>query len=175
VLGRPGELQIVEEQAETVRRIFEEFAHGKTARDIAGGLNADKIEPRSGLRWNASTIYGNVQRGNGILLNEIYVGQIVWNKVTMVKDPSTGKRLSRPNPAAKHRRAPAPHFRIVDDKTWAAAQARRRTALPTKSKYRIARLLSGLLRCPTCGGGMGSVGLHRGEPRVQCSTYRESG
>ncbi len=22
---------------------------------------------------------------------------------------------------------------------------------------------------------MGSVGLHRGEPRVQCSTYRESG
>jgi site-specific DNA recombinase len=175
VLGRPGELEIVEEQAETVRRIFEVFAHGKTARDIAGGLNADKIEPPSGLRWNASTIYGNVQRGNGILLNEIYVGQIVWNKVTMVKDPSTGKRLSRPNPAAKHRRAPAPHFRIVDDKTWAAAQARRRTALPTKSKYRIARLLSGLLRCPTCGGGMGSVGLHRGEPRVQCSTYRESG
>jgi site-specific DNA recombinase len=54
-------------------------------------------------------------------------------------------------------------------------QARRRTALPTKSKYRIARLLSGLLRCPTCDGGMGSVGLRRGEPRVQCSTYRESG
>jgi hypothetical protein len=102
VLGRPGELEIVEEQAETVRRIFEEFAHGKTARDIAGGLNADKIEPPSDLRWNASTIYGNVQRGNGILLNEIYVGQIVWNKVTMVKDPSTGKRLSRPNPTAKH-------------------------------------------------------------------------
>ena len=122
MLGRPGELEIVEEQAETVRRIFEVFAHGKTARDIAGGLIADKIEPPSGLRWNASTIYGNVQRGNGILLNEIYVGQIVWNKVTMVKDPSTGKRPSRPNPAAKHRRPPAPHFRMVDDKTWAAAR-----------------------------------------------------
>jgi site-specific DNA recombinase len=80
VLGRPGELEIVEEQAEIVRRIFKEFAQGNTARDIAGGLNADKIEPPSGLRWNASTIYGNVQRGNGILLNEIYVGQIVWNK-----------------------------------------------------------------------------------------------
>ena len=175
VLGRPGELEIVEEQAEIVRRIFKEFAGGKTARDIAGGLNADKIEPPSGLRWNASTIHGNAQRGNGILLNEVYVGQIVWNKVTMVKDPSTGKRLSRPNPATKHRRAPAPHLRIVDDETWAAVQAKRRTPSDAKPKFRVARLLSGLLRCPTCGGGMGSVGLHRGEPRVQCSTYRESG
>jgi site-specific DNA recombinase len=175
VLGRPGELEIVEEQAEIVRRIFKEFAEGKTARDIAGGLNADKINPPNGLRWNASTIHGNVQRGNGILLNEIYTGQIVWNKVTMVKDPATGKRLSRPNPATKHRRAPAPHLRIVDDKTWAAAQAKRRTPSAAKPKFRVARLLSGLLRCPTCGGGMGSVGLHRGEPRVQCSTYRESG
>jgi site-specific DNA recombinase len=93
----------------------------------------------------------------------------------MVKDPSTGKRLSRPNPAAKHRRAPAPHLRIVDDATWQAVQAKRRVITHTKPKHRIARLLSGLLRCPTCSGGMGSVGLHRGEPRVQCSTYRESG
>jgi site-specific DNA recombinase len=36
VLGRPGELEIVEEQAEVVRRIFKEFAQGYTARDIAG-------------------------------------------------------------------------------------------------------------------------------------------
>jgi site-specific DNA recombinase len=146
-----------------------------TARDIAGHLNADKIEPPHGLRWNASTIYGNAQRGNGILLNELYIGQIVWNKVTMVKDPSTGKRLSRPNPAAKHRRAPAPHLRIIDDATWKAVQAKRKTATPAAPKPRVVRMLSGLLRCPTCGGGLGSVGLHRGEPRVQCSTYRESG
>lgn len=175
VLGRPGELEIVEEQAEIVRRIFKEFAGGKTARDIAGGLNADKIEPPSGLRWNASTIHGNVQRGSGILLNELYVGRIVWGKVSMIKDPSTGRRVSRPNPATKHRRADAPHLRIVDDEIWAAAQSRRRTPTETKPKFRVARLLSGLLRCPACGGGMGSVGLHRGEPRVQCSTYRESG
>jgi site-specific DNA recombinase len=175
ILGKPGELEIVEDQAKVVRRIFSDFAQGYTARDIAGRLNAEKIDPPHGLRWNASTIYGNVQRGNGILLNELYVGEIVWNKVTMVKDPSTGKRLSRPNPAAKYRRSPAPHLRIVDDATWQAVQAKRRVITHAKPKHRIARLLSGLLRCPTCGGGMGSVGLHRGEPRVQCSTYRESG
>jgi site-specific DNA recombinase len=175
VLGRPGELEIVEEQAEVVRRIFKEFAQGYTARDIAGHLNADKVAPPNGLRWNASTIHGNAQRGNGILLNELYAGEIVWNKVTMVKDPTTGKRLSRPNPPAKHRRAPAPHLRIVDKATWEAAQMKRRTRVTGKPPVRVVRMLSGLLRCPTCGGGMGSVGLHRGEPRVQCSTYRESG
>jgi site-specific DNA recombinase len=175
ILGRPGELEIVEQQAEVVRRIFKEFAQGYTARDIAGHLNADKVVPPSGLRWNASTIHGSTQRGNGILLNELYAGEIVWNKVTMVKDPSTGKRLSRPNPPAKHRRAPAPHLRIVDKATWEAAQMKRRTRVTGKPPVRVVRMLSGLLRCPTCGGGMGSVGLHRGEPRVQCSTYRESG
>jgi site-specific DNA recombinase len=175
VLGRPGELEVVEEQAEVVRRIFKEFAQGYTARDIAGHLNADMIAPPSGLRWNASTIHGSAQRGNGILLNELYAGEIVWNKVTMVKDPSTGKRLSRPNPKTKHRRAPAPHLRIVDKATWEAVQLKRRTRVNAKPPVRVVRMLSGLLRCPTCGGGMGSVGLHRGEPRVQCSTYRESG
>jgi site-specific DNA recombinase len=172
--GKPGELEIVEEQAEVIRRIFKEYVEGRTVRDIAGRLNKDKIAPPSGLRWNASTIQGSAQRGNGVLQNEIYIGQIVWNKVSMVKDPNTGKRLSRPNPVSKHKRAAAPHLRIVSDEVWTAVRARRRTIVkPTM--HRVPRLLSGLLRCPACGGGMGSVGLHRGEPRVQCSTYRESG
>ena len=175
IAGRAGELEIIEDQAKIVRRIFKEFTQGYTARDIAGRLNKDNVAPPSGLRWNASTIYGNVQRGNGILLNEIYVGEIVWNKVRMIKDPATGKRISRPNLSTQHKRSPAPHLRIVDSETWAAVQSKRRAVTTTKPKHRIARLLSGLLRCPICGGGMGSVGLHRGEPRVQCSTYRESG
>lgn len=174
VPGKPGELQIVEEQAAVIRRIFKEYVEGRTVRDIAGRLNKDKVAPPSGLRWNASTIQGSAQRGSGILQNEIYIGQIVWNKVSMVKDPTTGKRLSRPNPASQHKRANAPHLRIIDDETWAAVRAKRRSIIkPTM--HRVPRLLSGLLRCPVCGGGMGSVGLHRGEPRVQCSTYRESG
>ncbi|WP_338026539.1 recombinase family protein [Bradyrhizobium acaciae] len=145
----------------------------RAVRDIAGRLNRDKIAPPSGLRWNASTIQGSAQRGSGILQNEIYIGQIVWNKVSMVKDLTTGKRLSRPNPASKRKQVDAPHLRIVSDETWAAVRAKRR-AIVKPTMHRVPRLLSGLLRCPACGGGMGSVGLHRGEPRVQCSTYRES-
>ena len=92
----------------------------------------------------------------------------------MVKDPTTGKRVSRPNPPEKHKRSPAPHLRIVSNELWEAARNRRRIIVKPVM-HRVPRMLSGLLKCPSCGGGMGSVGLHRGEPRVQCSTYRESG
>jgi site-specific DNA recombinase len=106
VLGRPGELEIVEEQAEIVRRIFKEFAKGYTARDIAGPLNADKIAPPSGLRRNASTIHGSAQRGNGILLNELYAGEIVWNKVwSKTPRPASGcpAPILRPSTGARQR------------------------------------------------------------------------
>jgi site-specific DNA recombinase len=152
VAGKPGELQIVAEQAEVISRIFKEYIEGRNVRDIAGRLNKDKVAPPNGLRWNASTIQGSAQRGNGILQNEIYIGQIVWNKVSMVKDPTTGKRLSRPNPAAKHKRIAAPHLRIISDETWAAVRAKRRTIVkPTM--HRVPRMLSGpsVARCAVAG------------------------
>jgi hypothetical protein len=37
-------------------------------------------------------------RGTGILNNELYIGRLVWNRLRYVKDPETGKRVSRPNP-----------------------------------------------------------------------------
>ncbi|WP_410250071.1 zinc ribbon domain-containing protein, partial [Acinetobacter baumannii] len=36
-------------------------------------------------------------------------------------------------------------------------------------------MLSGLLRCGICGGGMSSKGVHGGVLRVRCSRYSESG
>nr|WP_283810626.1 hypothetical protein [Rhodopseudomonas rhenobacensis] len=41
----------------------------------------------------------------------------------MVKDPTTGKRISRINPKEQHRITEAPQLRIIDDVTWNAAQA----------------------------------------------------
>jgi site-specific DNA recombinase len=97
VPGSPGELVIDSAQAEIVRRIFARFVAGATPRAIAAELNADRIAPPRGASWNASTINGNNARGHGMLLNELYAGRIVWNKVRMVKDPATGKRVSRIN------------------------------------------------------------------------------
>jgi site-specific DNA recombinase len=177
VPGSPGELVIDDAQAEIVRRIFARFVAGATPRAIAAELNADRIAPPRGARWNASTINGNNARGHGMLLNELYVGRIVWNKVRMVKDPTTGKRISRINAKEQHRITEAPQLRVIDDATWNAAQAikLKRSHLGAPQSRAPRRPLSGLLRCGSCGGGMVSIGNHKRTARLQCGTHKESG
>ena len=177
IAGKAGELEIVEAEAEIIRGIFADYVDGKSPRDIAGDLNAKRIKPPRGDNWNASTINGNLQRGAGILLNEIYAGRIVWNKVRMIKDPATGKRVSRPNPKEQYRIVEAPHLRIVAEDIWQAAQRRKMAASTPKdvSGIKAPRILSGLIRCGACGGGMVSQGQRFGTARLQCSNFRESG
>ncbi|MDH2092075.1 recombinase family protein [Rhizobium pusense] len=175
VPGKPGELAIIEEQAAIIRRIFKQFAAGVSARSIAGALNDENVPPPRGSKWNASTINGNGARGYGILRNPIYDGRIIWNRVRMVKDPSTGRRVSRVNDASEHETIEAPHLRIVEEKLFAAVQKRKEDATEfAMPLVRSRRILSGLLRCRSCGGGMSIVGSDRSGPRVMCSTHRES-
>lgn len=177
VPGKPGELEIVETEAEIVRRIFEEYVGGKTPREIAFNLNAEGVSPPRGTRWSASTINGNKTRHHGIILNELYAGQVVWNRIRMLKDPDTGRRISRPNPPEEWKLAAAPHLAIVSDELFAAAQSRKQARSHTaperqrKSKY----LLSGLLKCGCCGGGLSVKDREHGRIRIHCTTRRESG
>lgn len=41
------------------------------------------------------------QRRNSILNNELYVGQIVYNRQRFLKDPATGKRIAREKPESE--------------------------------------------------------------------------
>ena len=63
-------------------------------------------------------------RGNGMLRLSIYVGVLVWNKVHYVRDPETGRRVTRPNPPSEWKRIEVPHLRIVDQDLWDAVQKR---------------------------------------------------
>jgi site-specific DNA recombinase len=176
VLGKPGHSVIYEPEAETVRRIFRSYTEGKTLREIAGELNADGIPTAQGGVWRASTLGGGRKRGDGLLANEIYHGVLVWNRVGKRKDPRTGKRVSRPNPESEWQKVDTPLLRIIDEDTWQAALAvreERRRGTP-QSHRRAKRLLSGLIKCGTCGSGMSANGHFRGRPRAQCSNYTES-
>lgn len=180
VKGEPGVLEIVEEEAEIVRRIFREYVSGKSPREIAAGLNRDGVTPPRGADWNASTINGNAKRGNGILQNPLYVGRLIWNRVRMVRDPDTGKRVSRVNPESEWQEKPAPELRLVDDATWQAAQNRKRENTKLFStgerRPRVNHLLSGLIRCGCCGGPMTIHGKGRNDRRrITCSRAKESG
>src|SRR5690606_11836013 len=107
-----------------VRRIFREFTQGRSPRAIAQSLNKEGIPGPAGQNWGPSTIYGNWQRGTGILNNELYIGRLVWNRQHYIKDPRTGKRQARPNPEDKWIVEEVPHLRIIDDDLWSSVKER---------------------------------------------------
>ena len=118
-----GDLVIDEAEAIVVRRIFREFAEGRSPLRIAATLNADGVPaPRSGKAgmgaWKQNTINGNRERGTGILNNELYIGRRVWNRLRYLKDPATGRRVSRLNPSEEWEVAEVPALRIIDDTLW---------------------------------------------------------
>ena len=99
-------------------------------------LNREGVPGPRGGAWGSSTIHGNPARGTGILNNELYIGRLVWNRLRYIKDPATGKRVSRANPAdgLDHQRGPgAAHRRrqplgAVKARQGAAACPAARTA-----------------------------------------------
>ena len=180
--GEPvrGEREIDPAEARIVRRIFTEYAAGKSPRVIAHELNAESVEgPRAGS-WGPSTIHGNVKRGTGILNNELYIGRIVWNRQRFLKDPETGKRVARPNPKEEWIVQNVPDLRIVEVDLWEKAKLRQKdnsdryaraegNSLTETRRQRY--LFSGLIKCAECGGGYSMV--YR--DMFGCSTVKNKG
>jgi site-specific DNA recombinase len=172
-----GHRTINQAEAAIVRRIFVRYLEGASPRAIAAELNADGVPAPRGRRWRANSIIGNGRRGTGILQNELYAGGLVWNRVRMVRNPKTRRRVSRPNPEDEWKRHPVPELAIIERSIWEAAQAHKegRGQAPRRQWTRPVRMLTGLLRCGACGDGMPSVGKDRAGLRVQCAGVRESG
>ncbi|MDW9658511.1 recombinase family protein [Sinorhizobium meliloti] len=183
--GEPvrGDRAINEIEAEVVRRIFRDYAVGKSAKRIAFELNREGIPAPGGGEWGFSTINGNPKRGNGILNNEMYIGRLVWNRQRFIKDPDTGKRQARPNPQSEWIIQEVPELRILDDQLWSEAKARQasiKTARvddgsETENHFRERRrpkyLFSGLTKCSCCGGGYTMISADL----VGCATARNKG
>jgi site-specific DNA recombinase len=173
-----GEREIEPTEAPIVERIFRDFIAGVSPKQIAKNLNRQGIAGPHGGPWSPSTIYGNAKRGTGILNNELYVGRLVWNRLRYVKNPDTGKRVSRLNPEAEWMRKEVPQLCIVPDEMWAAAKQRQelgrhavRTAGNPVGARRPQYLFSGLTKCGVCGAGFIMTGKHR----LGCFAARDQG
>jgi site-specific DNA recombinase len=94
----------------------------------------------------------------------------------MVKDPATGKRVSRQNPESSWERSDVPRLAIVSPDLFDQAQEIRsgRTRLKPAFRRRPKHMLSGLLRCGSCGGGMSVKGADRGGTRVICTQFHDA-
>jgi DNA invertase Pin-like site-specific DNA recombinase len=84
---------ISQAEAATVRNIFQQFANGVSPRGIAHRINDEAVPGPDRRPWLDTTIRGQKERGTGILNNELYAGELVWNRCSYVRDPSTGRRL----------------------------------------------------------------------------------
>lgn len=181
--GEPkrGLRRIREDQAEVVREIFAKYAAGVAPLAIAADLNARGIAPPAPARshrarplWSVAAIVGNKARGLGILHNELYVGQLVFNRTRKVKNPTTGRELIRVNSKGEWQRTAVPHLRIVDDATWDKVHKRKalsgQGASPA-TKRRPPHFLSGLVHCAACGGPYKA----RSAERMVCASFHLNG
>lgn len=160
VSGR-AKRSINEDEAMTVRRIYDEYSAGKSPRAIVRDLNKEGTPAPRGGKWAVSTLVGSAKRRNGLLNNPIYRGELLFNRQAFRKDPKTGKRVSRPNDESKWIRENHPDLAIVDAEAWEAAQKRR--AMSNQGPHphhnrRPATLLSGLVKCRMCGSPMAKTG-----------------
>nr|WP_182591098.1 recombinase family protein [Agrobacterium sp. RC10-4-1] len=183
-----GDREINEAEANVVRRIFREFAVGVGPRTIARTLNEEGVPGPAGKLWSDTTIRGHVKRGTGLVNNELYIGRLIWNRLRYIKDPSTGKRLSRLNPESEWIIKDVPELRIVDDELWQSIRARQGEIAEKyinvtdavrkhhkknrlNSTRRPKSLLSGLVFCACCGGPYSL----RGADRFACSNHISKG
>ncbi|MCU9850339.1 recombinase family protein [Defluviimonas sp. WL0024] len=172
-----GDREINAREAAIVRRIFAAYASGVSPRKIAEELNEERVpEPRGGP-WGTSTIHGNRERGTGILNNELYIGRLVWNRLHYLKDPDTGRRVSRPKAEDELVVSEVPQLRIVDDPLWQAVKRRqgklvsKGTGVPVWDRRRPRTLFSGLMECGCCGAGFSKVS----KDSFGCSAARNKG
>ena len=119
-----------------VRRIFDMALQGKSILDITKTLNAEGIPTVNGKKWLKTTIHT-------MLDNEAYTGAVVWG--TNAKDGQPPVRVEDAHPAIISKR----EFRRVK-KLLGSRAPRKVNPRRASSPY----LLSGILKCETCGRAM---------------------
>lgn len=161
-------LVVDESEAPVVRRIFDLFASGYSLKRVARMLNAKGVpspQPQLGRiqrSWAPSAI-------RQILLNEKYIGKVVWNRRKKVRNPKTGRRVFRARPQSEWMRKDVPELRIVSDEQWKGVQGRfeyvrshfgpntKAGLIPHWAQVNSPYLFSGILRCAVCGASMNIV------------------
>lgn len=159
-------VEIVPEQAEVVRWIFDQYRTGHTLTGITRQLNRQGTEPpraRTKHRlkgWAPATV-------RVFLHNEKYVGVWAFKKTKWVKVPGSNKRRPKKRPPEEVIKKDHPELRIIDPETWSEVQTRLRAvrAFYTKKADGTPKgrglpgrassyPLSSLLMCGECGKPM---------------------
>lgn len=131
-------LEIDESKVPIIRRIFQEYADGKSLFQVAKGLNSDGIPPRriQARAWDASAV-------RDVLFNPAYKGTLIVNRyqpIAQAYKVDMSKAITIKVPA------------IISDAVWKAAERHRKDNKHLRP-IRTAELwlLQGLVTCGLCG------------------------
>ena len=176
--GAPGVMEIVAEEAETVRWIMAQFAAGRSSVALATELNRLGTPGPRGGQWNASTIRGDPKKQVGILNNPLYRGKLVWGRREWRKNPDSDlrERRYRLRDPSEWIEVAVPDLAIASGDLAAAVDqelARRSTPAAAKrgNGKRERHLLSGLIKCGGCGANFTIAG----KDYYRCAGAKERG
>ena len=142
-IGDDGRPEVIEEQAEVVRRIFQMYVHeGMRAYSIAVRLTDEEVHTQTGkLTWLQSRVHH-------ILGNATYTGLWVYGKYRHVSTEDGMKVYDQPRDTWIE--IPVPQ--VIDDKTWERAQKlKKQRSIKAKRNTKVLYLLQHLLKCGECG------------------------
>ena len=122
-----------------VRRIFDMVLQGKSILDVTKTLNAEGIPTTNGKKWLKTTIHT-------MLANEVYAGALVWG--IKAKDKAEPVRVEDAFPAIVTKQEFQRAKKMLGSRARHSVHPRR-----AFSPY----LLSGLLKCETCGKAMAAA------------------
>ena len=106
-----------------------EYAAGTSPRTIARRLNAEGIPSPTGKLRSDSSIKEDAKRGAGLLNYDLCIAPLVCNRQRFVKNPETGRKVSRINPPEEWIVVDVPELRMFDDKLRQAVKDRQEAAL----------------------------------------------
>lgn len=164
-IGRLPTLEIVPEEAECIRQIFQMYAEGNGCTRIEQAVNAMGYHGRRGSRFNRNTI-------RLILDNPVYIGKIRWNKTSTVKVGVGAERTKKVvyNKGDKIQLIDGHHPAIISQELWDAVQDRRKSRYFYVDNKHVASPLAGLVHCSKCGRLMNMMGKNKGVAYLLCPT-----
>ena len=154
-----GILKVKEDEAEVVKIIFEKFAHeGMGTLKVATWLNEHGYEKERKTENTHSCFTASFVEK--ILDNPVYMGKMPYGRRTNVKIKGTRNQYHKVK-TDDYLLVDGMHEGIVSEKLWQEAHERRLSNsgwMPKTHSLEHEHILSGLVRCPVCGGPMyGSV------------------
>lgn len=136
------------DDAPTVRMIFERAAAGETLGSIAKDMNESGLRTQNGKFWGASRLCA-------IISNPHYKGMIRYGYYKQELVPGDGFTVRKKQTISDdYILVDGLHDGIVDDELWQAANDRNHGSAPLKKSRELKNPLAGLLVCKKCGRAM---------------------